>query len=398
MSATLLELRTRALERLPQHLPKAFQIRHAIHRAPRVGGDEHATREFLKEQVDFDGVIDIAEGFLARLDPTGGAIDAPAIGIRAELDALPVQETSDVAWKSERDGAAHLCGHDVHQAALVAVWETLREIGAPFPFVALFQPREEQIPSGAVDVIADPALRAQGMKAFIGVHVQPVLLRGSVSCAPGAINAAADNFEITVHGTPSHGAYPHLSRDPIVAIAGVVQGLQHLVSRRIDPMLPAVVTIGQIEGGDSHNAIPSSATLRGTIRSYNEVERTLLHREIRRVAEGIAAAHDCTAQVDVHLGEPVLHNNAELAMIVADELHADGFRESEALRSCGADDFAYYGEVIPSLMIFAGVGDGDRRSPGLHHPAFAPPDQVVAEVARIMLLSYFAVAADLAAQ
>lgn len=394
-SGALHEQRDRALAQLESELPAAVLLRHAVHADPRPGGDEFATTALVVEALDGVGSTHpVAEGMFVRIDGAGAANQGlPAVGIRAELDGLPIQERSDLPWRSARPGIAHLCGHDVHIAALVAATRTLAAVELPVPLVAVFQPREEVIPSGAQDFTRDTAMREQNVRAMIGVHVQPVIPAGMVSAAAGPVNASADDFEIVITGVPAHGAYPHLGRDPIVAAAAVVQALQHLVSRRIDPMNPSVLTIGKITGGDSHNQVPGTVTLLGTLRSFSEIDRRTLHAAVREVCDGTALAHGCTAAVDIRLGEPVLHNNPELALSVSRALEDDGMLQATPFRSCGADDFAFYGERFPSLMVFAGVGSG--HGPGLHHPDFVPDDSTVRLIARIMVLSYFAAAGEL---
>jgi len=390
------ELRERALAALAEALPEAVELRHRIHRDPHFGGDEAPTVAELSallvsnNDADERSAVEVAGGLLVRSGGPGAAI-----AIRAELDALPIQESSDYPWASERAGVAHLCGHDTHTAALVATIRAVEAVGAPVPLVAIFQPREEVIPAGAIDMLAYPGLADHDIRAVLGVHVQPVLSRGTVAAAPGPINAAADNFDIVVTGRPAHGAYPHLGRDPILAAAAIVQGLQQLVSRRIDPMRPSVVTVGSIVGGTSHNAIPSEVRIMGTLRSYDETDQQLLHSELATIVEAIGTAHGCEAKAEIELGEPVLRNDEDLAALVSSALTAGGYTPAPALKSCGADDFSFYCERYPSLMMFAGVGDGSPDSPGLHHPSFVPSDETVGELARIMLLSYFAIAEQL---
>ena len=388
------KLRDRALAALADVLPEAIELRHRIHRDPHFGGDEAPTVAELSALLVSDSeersAVEVAGGLLVRSGGRGAAI-----AIRAELDALPIQESSDYPWASERTGVAHLCGHDTHTAALVATIRAVEAVGAPVPLVAIFQPREEVIPAGAIDMLAYPGLADHDIRAVLGVHVQPVLSRGTVAAAPGPINAAADNFDIVVTGRPAHGAYPHLGRDPILAAAAIVQGLQQLVSRRIDPMRPSVVTVGSIVGGTSHNAIPAEVRIMGTLRSYDEADQQLLHSELATIVEAIGRAHGCDAKAEIELGEPVLRNDEGLAALVSSALTAGGYTPAPALKSCGADDFSFYCERYPSLMMFAGVGDGSPDSPGLHHPSFVPSDETVGELARIMLMSYFAIAEQL---
>lgn len=376
-----------ALEALAGRLPAAVELRHRIHADPHLGGDEQFTRAVILDSIGLPAT-EVAEGAYVRIgSPTGAAIT-----VRAELDGLPIQEQSDLPWRSARPGIAHLCGHDVHAAALSATILALRDIKPPVPFIAAFQPREEVMPSGARDFISHSGFLGEEIAAMIGVHLQPALPEGSISLVPGPVNASADDFDIEIHGVPSHGAYPHLGRDPIVAAAAVVNGMQQLVSRRIDPMHPSVITVGKIVGGDSHNQVPGRVVLQGTIRSYSELDREFLHDALRSLVHHAVAGHGCEAATTIKAGEPVLDNDHDLAVRIARSLYDAGFDEAEPFRSCGADDFAFYSQHFPSAMIFAGVGGASTGSPGLHHPAFVPGDHVVESVATIMIRAYFAAA------
>lgn len=373
------------LHLLEARLPDAVELRHEVHEHPQVGGTEYETAALVAAAMGAADAPSIAEGRVIRI----GAVDGPAIGIRAELDALPGTETSGVPWAS-RNGAAHMCGHDVHLAALTAVVATLRQAGPPVPLVAILQPREELSPGGAVDLLASPVLTDHDLRAMLSVHVQPRLPAGTFSASPGTINASSDEFTITVSGRPGHGAYPHVSRDPIVAAAQVVTSLQHIVSRGTDPMQPTVLTVGSIHGGQVPNAIPETVTMTGTLRVFEAAERSRLQREIRRVAELTADVHGCTADVRISHGEPPLVNDAALSVAATRSIARTGLAEAPPLRSCGADDFACYAERYPSLMVFHGVGTGSHDEPGLHHPGFAPGDEHVRGVAATMLAAYVA--------
>ena len=386
-------LRERAFAALRGAVPAAVDLRHRIHADPRVSGHEEDTAALLADAMRTAlgelTVQWVTQGWLARL----GAPTGPSIALRAELDALAVHEENEVPWRSTHQGVAHLCGHDVHMAALYAAVRAIAEAGFPVPLVAVFQPREETLPSGAADIVSSGLLTAHDVGAFLGVHLQPQIRRGQFSAAAGTVNASADEFTVVIRGVPSHGAYPHLSRDPIVATSAFIQSLQHLVSRRTDPMRPAVVSIGSLHGGSSFNTIPGEVQIRGTLRAYSEEHRRELHEAVENVARGIAAAHGCEADTVVAVGEPPMTNDTTLAELVTMALAADGLTPAAPpLRSCGADDFAFYGTVVPALMIFAGVGPGDGTQPGLHHPRFLPPDHMIETVARIMISSYFAVA------
>jgi len=371
--------------RLAEQVDDAVALRHAIHADPRTSGNEDDTTEMLLD----------ALGLPAQRLPFGGAIvrigdpEGPAIGLRAELDALPVKESTPVEWAST-NGAMHACGHDVHMAAAYAVARTLAEMPGPLPLVLVLQPREETLPSGAADVVQSPEFAAHDLRAFLGVHVQPTLDPGTFSAAGGAVNAAADLFQIDVLGRPGHAAYPHLTADPVVAAADLVGSLQHLVSRQVDPTHPTVLTVGSINGGSSANVVPASVRMRGILRTFDEVDRVTLHGAIEDATRAVSDIHGCDSRVEVSLGAPVLVNDPVFATAATQWLVRAGFAPSPPLRSCGADDFSYFGSVVPSLMIFLGVESMFGEKPGLHHPTFLPPDWTVHQTARALMAGYLA--------
>ena len=373
------------LRTLDDVLPEAVDLRHTLHAHPQVGGNEFETAALVAAAMREPDAPSIEEGRVVRV----GSPHGPAIGIRAELDGLPGVETSDVPWAS-RNGAAHMCGHDVHMAALAAVVRTLQKVGPPVPLVAILQPREELSPGGAVDMLDSPVLTDHELTAVLSVHVQPRLPSGTFSASPGTVNASSDEFTITVHGRPGHGAYPHAANDPIAAAAQVITALQFLVARSTDPMQPTVITVGSIHGGQAPNAIPETVTMTGTLRVFEAGERTRLQEGIRRVAELTADVHGCTARVHIRRGEPPLVNDTLLSGAVTAWIERTGLTEAEPLRSCGSDDFACYADRYPTLMIFHGVGTGAPDDPGLHHPSFAPDDDQVRGVATTMLAAYLA--------
>ena len=277
-------------EHLAADLPHAQLLRRELHRHPDVSGHERPTVERLRHALPNLRATRMADtGFLVRVGPPG-----PAVAIRSELDALPLREQTGVEWESTND-AMHACGHDVHMAALWALLQGARRMDLPVGLVGLFQPREETHPSGAEDVVASGLLREHDVRAVIGAHVQPRVPGGVISTGAGAVNAAADQFDIYVHGHPGHGAYPHVTVDPVPILAAIVQGLQELVSRTVDPIHPAVITVGQIQAGTAHNIIPESGSLHGVIRTMHESDQTHLHAAVRRLAENTAAARGAGA-------------------------------------------------------------------------------------------------------
>ncbi len=368
-----------------RQLPEAERLRRELHARPSLSGHEQPTLNQLLEALPGGASAEQVAGGTGAVLRIGGP--GPAVGIRAELDALPITEATGVPWAAGA-GAMHACGHDVHMAALTALAGALHEVGPPVPMLAVLQPREEGSPSGALEIIGSGLLQAHQVAAMAAAHVQPVLQAGEVACAPGVVNASADEFFVTMTGSPGHAAYPHLTRDPVLALAQFVVAVQQLVSRNTDPMQPAVVTVGMLAAGEASNAIPGTATARGTIRSVTTQHRDRLHERVREVANGIALAHGCTADVEIARGEPVLDNDPGLAASTAALLTRLGATVTEPLRTCGADDFSFYGGVAPSLMLF--VGTGGRPGSGLHTATFLPGDRAVADVADALLAGYLA--------
>lgn len=385
------ELASRLLAAIEAELPAATELRHQIHREPDLGGHEERTATRIAEALGDPGAPWVTQGRLVRI-PAGGqgadgthGTDGTHVAVRTELDALPLTEETGAPWASV-NGAMHACGHDVHMAGLVAFGRALRAVGGPRPVLAVLQPREESTPSGALDVVSSAQLAAVPVGAFVAVHMHASLPPGTIAVQSGPVNASSDDLTVTIEGRPAHAAYPHMGRDPIVAAAGTVMALQHLVSRRIDPMHPSVVTVGTLQAGTAGNQIPGSAVLTGTLRAFYEADRDLLHATVTETAELTARAYGCEATVDIVRGEPVLRNDPRLAAAAAAWLTRVGLDPGGDMRSCGADDFSYYNATYPSLMCFAGTGKD--VVPGLHHPAFLPPDEAIFDVARAMLAGY----------
>jgi amidohydrolase len=368
---------------LSEELPAAVALRHALHAEPELSGHEQRTAARVAAALGQPGAADVSGGRIVRI----GDADGPVIAVRAELDALPIREDTGVTWAAG-NGAAHACGHDVHLAALVALARALRRSPGPLALLAVLQPRKEAYPSGARDLVGSAALAGHDVLAVIGAHLQPQLARGVVTAGAGPVNAAADEFRITVHGQGGHAAYPQTTRDPVVAAAHVIVALQHLISRRTDPLHAAVLTVGSVHAGEAANVIPATAVMTGTLRTFEPAGRQLLRTAIEATARATATAYECTAEASFTEGEPVLRNDARLAAVTEPELEAAGLRIAEPLRSCGSDDFSYYCSRYPCLMMFVGTGPGSAGAPGLHHPSFLPPDDAVADVASVMLAGY----------
>jgi amidohydrolase len=381
----------RLLAGIEQELPRAVELRHRLHANPELAHAEEWTAALIAEELPVESERVADTGITARIGGPGGG----AIAVRAELDGLPIQERTGAPY-SAVGSTMHACGHDVHMAALVALTRAAHLLGEslPAPLLAIFQPSEEAYPSGA-EALAREELRSIAPAAFVAAHVHPELPWGTVALDPGTINASNDNIEITVEGEPSHGAYPHHGRDPILALAHVVVALHAQVGRRIDPHGPAVLTIGLLEAGDAENVIPGRARARGSLRAHRPSDRLELRRMVEQVVSGIAAAHGCSGTVTLIPGEPALYNDPAIVAIARELLCSAHLQPAPEWRSCGSDDFAFFGELAPLAMAFVGLdGAAGFSARPLHHPELLPPDSAVAAVAGVQAVLYAAAASS----
>jgi amidohydrolase len=392
-SASGTDVLARLLAGIERELPRAVELRQRLHALPELAHAEHRTAAAIAEEltpIPSDAVAHT--GRIARIGPA----DGPPVAVRAELDGLPIAERTHAPFSADADvGAMHACGHDVHMAALVALARAAHALGddaLPAPLLAVFQPSEEAYPSGASQLI-DP-LAARAPAAIVAAHIHPELPWGTVALDPGTINASCDHIAITVEGAPAHGAYPHRGRDPILAIADIVVSLHAQVGRRIDPLHPATLTVGVLEGGSAENVIPERAHARAALRAHRPEDRLALRALVEEVVAGVASAHGCRATVELTPGEPALENDPDIVARARALLSAAGLTAAPEWRSCGSDDFAFFTALhIPLAMGFVGLDGAEGfTSRPLHHPELLPPDAAVGAVARAQAVLYLAVA------
>ncbi|MDT7804612.1 MAG: hypothetical protein QOI78_8045 [Actinomycetota bacterium] len=380
------DLWTRWTRAIDDELPAAVALRHTVHADPRGSGDEEDTARLVTEAIGAGDGVRVAK--TGRAIPLPGG-EGPGVALRAELDALPVLEGTGVPWASGNE-LMHACGHDVHLAALVAVARAAVRAGVPRPILALLQPREETSPPGALDIVESGVLAEAGVATVIGAHVQPRIAHGVVSAVPGPVNASTDEFEVTMHGQGGHAGYPHLLRDPILALSQLVVSLQQLASRRIDPVFGAVCSIGRIQAGAAANVVPNSATALGSLRLMREKDRERALETLAEIVHGTAKAHGCAAELKINPCEPVLDNDPALAAGAQRWLRHGGFTVDDKFRSFGADDFAHYcGGATRGLMLFVGLGD-TAGVPSLHDDRFLPRDEAIVQVAHALVAGYLA--------
>jgi amidohydrolase len=365
---------------LSAELDGAIRLRHELHAAPDLSGAEGPTAAAVAAALGDPGTPQVAgTGRVLRI----GSATGPSVAVRGELDALPVTEQTGAPWAAPA-GTMHACGHDVHLAALSALGRAARAVELPVALLAVLQPREETFPSGALDIVGSGVLQDHRACAVIGVHLQHALPAGTIGAATGAVNASSDELEITVTGTAGHAGYPHLAVNPVPALCAAVLALQQASSRLTDPTHTVALSVGAVTAGRAANVIPETATALASLRTFDDADRSRLHQELAQIVASTCAGYGCRGELKITLGEPPLVNDPALTTASWPWLARAGFTVADDFRSCGADDFSYYSQCAPALMLFTGTPDAVT----LHHPKFLPPDEMVGEVARAMLAGY----------
>ena len=353
--------------------------RRHLHETPELLYDVYETSSFVAEKLKAFG-CDIVESGLGKTGVVGIIKgrhgDGPTIGIRADMDALPITETSGKPWTSKVPGKAHSCGHDGHTAMLLGAAQYLAETRNFKGSVAvIFQPAEEG-GAGALAMLDDGMMDKFGISEVYGMHNAPGMPVGNFAIRKGSVMAAADSFEITINGNGSHAAAPHLSIDPILASAHGVIALQSIVSRGVDPLKSLVVSVTTTHGGTAHNVIPSFVTLTGTVRTLLPETRDFAEKRLKEVAQATAQAYGATAEINYHRGYPVTFNHdneTEFAIGIASSVAGVAGVDANTAPRMGAEDFSYMLESRPGAFIFIGNGD----TAGLHHPAYDFNDDVL---------------------
>lgn len=353
--------------------------RRHLHENPELLFDVFQTSAFVAEKLKAFG-CDIVETGIGKTGVVGiikGALgDGPTIGMRADMDALPILESSGKPWASKVAGKAHSCGHDGHTAMLLGaaqyLCETRRFKGA---VAVIFQPAEEG-GGGGLAMVQDGMMDKFGIKEVYGLHNAPGIPLGDFAIRKGGVMAAADTFEITVKGKGSHAAQPHYSVDPVLTSAYVIVALQSIASREVDPLKSIVVSVTTVHGGDAYNVIPMEVKLTGTVRTLDPEIRELAAKRVVEVAQGTALAHGAVAEVNYVRGYPVTVNHAEeteFAASVAANVSGEKSVETDMAPKMGAEDFSYMLEARPGAFIFLGIGEAAN----LHHPAYDFNDEAI---------------------
>ena len=375
----------------PEERERIFALRRALHAAPELSWQEHATQRTLRAALEAAGITEIqtvADTGLVATIP-GRDPHAPTVALRGDIDALPIHEETGLPFASRHAGVMHACGHDMHAAWTVAAGILLARDPAVGTVKLVLQPAEE-VGEGAARILASGAL--DDVRMIFGGHVDWRFRVGEVVATAGPLAASTDTFTVVFHGRGGHGARPQDAIDPIVGLGAFVMAVQTLVSRRLDPGLPGVVTVGAVEAGRAANVIPEQARATGTIRATTPETRSLLGDGLRQLAESVAATHGLRAEVTLREGTPPLVNTASAAAIAHTAVRAllgDTALRTLATANMGGEDFAFYTERMEGCFLRIGTWHEGRSAAGVHTPRFDPDEAalfvggaVLAECAR----------------
>jgi amidohydrolase len=354
-------------------LADVIRWRREIHRRPELGFEEELTGALVESELRKAGIETSRVAKTGVLGVLKGAQAGKTIALRADMDALPVTESSGEPFSSEIPGKMHACGHDAHTAMLLGAAVSLAgerdRLAGTIKF--FFQPAEEG-PGGAKPMIEAGVM--SGVDAVAMIHVWPTLPAGTIGIRRGPATASCDDFDIEIRGRGGHGGYPHLAVDTIPIAAEIVGALQRIASREVDPLESVVVTIGRIEGGYRRNVIADVTKISGTIRCLNEVVRASIPERVERVVRGISEAHRAAYTLNIEHGYPSVHNDTALADRIANiALATAGVPAVTSIErpTMGAEDFSYFAQLAPGCLIRLGVGrPGDVAPPMLHSPNF----------------------------
>lgn len=357
---------------LPDHLIKqAVEERRYLHQHPELSGKEYETSKYIRGRLEALGIEILNFQPPSVVGFVKGQAGEKTLALRADIDALPMEEEGDKPYLSKNPGVAHTCGHDGHTAMLLAVaeWIVKNRQDVDHNIVLIFQSSEEITPSGAEFLVNQGVL--EGVDAIFGLHLWQGMKLGMLGLAHGPQMASCDDFEITIEGYGGHGASPHETVDPIYVASHLMQALHGIVSRKLNPITPGVVTIGKIEAGSTYNIIPSSASLHGTVRGLTVEAVETMRSQIEKLTEGICSAFGAKGKVDFILGTPPLVNDVKQSGLVEEVIRESFGNERFELvpPGMGAEDFSHYLLRKPGAFVFVGMG-GEKSAYPHHHPKF----------------------------
>ena len=373
---------------------KTVGTRRYLHARPELSWRETETSLYVERRLRELGYENIRRGFGGTASGVTADLPGsrgPRVALRADLDALPIHEENDAPYRSSADGVMHACGHDGHISILLSAAEilSLMKEEAPGGIRLIFQPAEEiGSPSGAAVMIDEGVL--DGVDAICGLHLWSFVESGKVRWRDGPVMASSDRWDVTFTGKGGHGAAPHTAIDPTVAAAAFLGAAQTITSREIDPLEPAVVSLGKIEAGDAFNVIPDRVNMGGTLRSFDPGIRSSMEERLSRLAGGIAAAYRCKAETSVTRMIPSVVNHAGMTEILrrAAEEAVGAENAEESPRLMISEDFSMYQERVPGTFFFVGAGNPAKGADSPHHSSHFEIDEDALETGVTMMTAF----------
>jgi len=388
-----MELKQEIKQEISQILAEIVEIRRHIHQHPELSFEEYETAAFVSKKLTEWGISHqtgiVKTGIVALIQPTLPV--NKCIALRADLDALPMQEMNDTTYKSVNQGVMHACGHDVHTAMLLGAAKVIYQLREKLTVAVkfIFQPGEEKLPGGANLMIQAGVLENPTVAEIYALHIFPELEAGKIGLRPGMYMASCDEIRMTVNGKGGHGAMPHQNIDPILIASHLVVALQQIVSRHCPPEIPSVLSFGRIEGLGATNVIPDQVTLAGTFRTMNEPWRKLAHAKIKEMSTALVESMGGTLDVKIDVGYPYLENDPALTQLAKDRA-AKFIDPSDIvdlpLRMTG-EDFAYYSQKIPATFIRIGARNEEKGIIYPVHNTRFDIDEAAIEVGILTLLA-----------
>lgn len=372
-----------------KYYKKVYDIRHQIHMNPELGFEEYETSKLVASELEKLG-IEVTKN-VAKTGVVGlikGGYSGKTVALRADMDALRINEEGDYEFKSKNPGVMHACGHDGHTASLLGVAMMLNEIKDELHgnVKLIFQPAEE-VEGGALPMIKEGVLENPKVDAVFGGHLWGSIEEGKVAVKHGAMMASPDIFTIKIHGKGGHAGVPHASVDPVPIMAQVITALQTIVSRKNDPTNPLVISCCNVHSGECHNAIPTEALIQGTVRTLNNDTRDFAEETIEKFVKGIVESQGASYEFEFIRQFPPLVNDKNMADVLeksAKKIVGDENVFELATPSMGGEDFAFYTEKVPSSFVFVGMTK-DVENPILHHNAkFAWEDNNMKNLAQTL--------------
>ena len=358
------------------YAPDTVQARRHIHANPELSFEEHQTAAYVRQVLESYGLkpVAMAETGLVAL-VKGRNPEKKTVALRADLDALPIVEANEVAYKSKREGVMHACGHDVHTASLLGAARILQDLRDEFEGTVklIFQPGEEKFPGGASIMIREGVLQNPAPEQIVGQHVFPMLPAGKVGFRSGMYMASADEIYITVKGKGGHAAMPELNVDTVLIASHLIVAMQQIVSRHASPKVPSVLSFGKVEARGATNVIPDEVKIEGTFRTMNEAWRKEAHQRIRKLAEGLCESMGGSCEIDIKNGYPYLLNDPDLTerARAAAEAYLGAENVVDLDLWMGAEDFAYYSQQVPACFYRLGTRNEARGIiSSVHTPTF----------------------------